>query len=151
MLTGPELGKAIDQARQLKGMSKAELARAFKVTPPSVQDWIKFGRIDKGRLNDLFALFADVVGPEHWGLSRGDVMVVAEEGAAYVVEVKAKTPDPARNAWISIFDEMDTKEEQAAALAVIKVFKATYRPQPQAGPLKRADGGRDATRKERKK
>lgn len=69
MLTGPELGAALAAAIKLKKVSKADVARAFGVKPPSVQDWIKYGRISKGRIGDVVEYFSDVVGPEHWGFS----------------------------------------------------------------------------------
>ena len=68
MLTGKDLGSAIEKAIELKDVSKAEVARTFKVTPPSVQDWIKRGTIDKSKLPKLWKYFENVVGPEHWGL-----------------------------------------------------------------------------------
>lgn len=71
MLTGPELGAAIDAARIAKGVSKKQLADDFQVKPPSVQGWVKSGRIDKSKLMDVIAYFSDVVGPEHWGLRPG--------------------------------------------------------------------------------
>lgn len=74
MLKGKEFGQAIDAAITLKiesggARSKAEIARHFKVQPPSLSDWVKKGSISKERLPDLWAYFADVVGPEHWGLT----------------------------------------------------------------------------------
>ena len=71
MLTGPELGAAIDAARIAKGVSKKRLADDFQVKPPSVQGWVKNGRIDKSKLMDVIVYFSDVVGPEHWGLRPG--------------------------------------------------------------------------------
>ncbi|WP_422422103.1 S24 family peptidase [Pseudomonas sp. GZD-222] len=71
MLTGPELGAAIEAARIAKGVSKKKLADDFQVKPPSVQGWVKNGRIDKSKLMDVIAYFSDVVGPEHWGLRPG--------------------------------------------------------------------------------
>lgn len=70
MLTGPELGAAIEAARIAKGVSKKQLADDFQVKPPSVQGWVKNGRIDKSKLMAVIAYFEDVVGPEHWGLSH---------------------------------------------------------------------------------
>lgn len=70
MLTGKELGEAIADAIEKKGVSKAEVARHFGVKPPSVQDWIKFGRISKRHLDGIFEYFSDVAGPEHWGLTE---------------------------------------------------------------------------------
>lgn len=69
MLTGPELGQAIERARMLKGVSKKAMADHFDVRPPSIQDWVKSGTISKAKLPALWAYFADVVGPAHWGLS----------------------------------------------------------------------------------
>jgi hypothetical protein len=71
MLTGPELGAAIEAARIAKGVSKKQLADDFSVKPPSVQGWVKNGRIDKSKLMDVIAYFADVVGPDHWGMRAG--------------------------------------------------------------------------------
>lgn len=68
MLTGAELGEAIEAARKLMGVSKKDLADAFGVKPPSVQDWVKRGTIEKAKLPALWAYFANVVGPAHWGL-----------------------------------------------------------------------------------
>lgn len=47
------------------------MAEHFGVKPPSIQDWVKRGTVDKGKLPALWAYFADVVGPEHWGLPSG--------------------------------------------------------------------------------
>jgi hypothetical protein len=52
----------------LKGVTKKALAEHFGVEPPSVQDWVKRGTIDKARLPELWNFFSDVVGPDHWGL-----------------------------------------------------------------------------------
>ncbi|SFW65789.1 S24 family peptidase [Pseudomonas sp. NFACC10-1] len=71
MLTGPDLGAAIEAARIAKGVSKKKLADDFSVKPPSVQGWVNNGRIDKSKLMDVIAYFSDVVGPEHWGLRPG--------------------------------------------------------------------------------
>lgn len=68
MLTGEELGRALGQAIDKKNVSKAEVARHFGVKPPSVQDWIKYGRVSKKHLDKMFKYFSDVVGPEHWGI-----------------------------------------------------------------------------------
>ena len=70
MLTGQELGAAIDAARIIKNLSKKALAEHFHIAPPSVQGWIKTGRIDKSKLIEVIDFFSDVVGPSHWGLSE---------------------------------------------------------------------------------
>lgn len=78
MLTGKELGQAIDKARKLKGVSKADMARHFDVKPPSIQGWINTGRIDKSKLIELFSYFSDTVTPEHWGLQGLEAMLRQE-------------------------------------------------------------------------
>lgn len=91
MLTGPELGAAIDAARIAKGVSKKQLADDFQVKPPSVQGWVKNGRIDKSKLMDVIAYFADVVGPEHWGLRPGFTYESLLDVASVSVEEPAPT------------------------------------------------------------
>ncbi|MEW5512099.1 S24 family peptidase [Pseudomonas asiatica] len=91
MLTGPELGAAIEAARIAKGVSKKQLADDFQVKPPSVQGWVKNGRIDKSKLMDVIAYFADVVGPEHWGLRPGFTYESLQDVASVSVEEPAPT------------------------------------------------------------
>jgi phage repressor protein C with HTH and peptisase S24 domain len=74
MLTGEELGRAIEAARLKKGVSKVELANQFRVKPPSVTGWVKTGRIGKDTLYRLMDYFSDVVGPDHWGLRQAEVL-----------------------------------------------------------------------------
>ena len=91
MLTGPELGAAIEAARIAKGVSKKQLADDFQVKPPSVQGWVKNGRIDKSKLMDVIAYFSDVVGPEHWGLRPGFTYETLPDVAPGFVEDAAPT------------------------------------------------------------
>lgn len=72
LLVGAELGAAIEAARIKKGITKKDLAAAFGIAPPSVQGWVSTGRIDKAKLIEVIRFFSDVVGPEHWGLSKDD-------------------------------------------------------------------------------
>ncbi|MEF9677746.1 S24 family peptidase [Pectobacterium aroidearum] len=74
MLSGKELGRAIEQAIDKKissgaVKSKADIARHFKIKAPSIHDWIKKGSISKDKLPELWNYFSDVVGPDHWGLN----------------------------------------------------------------------------------
>lgn len=84
MLSGPELGRAIEEARRLKGVTKKAMAEHFKVSQPSIQDWVKRGTIDKKRLEKLWAYFSDVVDMEHWGV-----------GADVQAKPQANEADPA--------------------------------------------------------
>lgn len=70
MLTGEQLARAIAEAMRRKGVGPTEVARHFSVRAPSVHGWMKSGRIGKDKLPELFRYFSDVVGPEHWGLTR---------------------------------------------------------------------------------
>lgn len=76
MLTGEKLGEALAAAIRMKGVSKADVARHFDVKPPSVQGWLKHGRISKSHIEKLLAYFSDVVGPEHWGLSSTGIRAI---------------------------------------------------------------------------
>jgi hypothetical protein len=68
MLTSEKLGAAIEEARKLKGVTKKAMADHFGIKPPSIQDWVNRGTIDKEMLDGLWRYFADVVGPDHWGV-----------------------------------------------------------------------------------
>lgn len=70
MLTGQELGKAIEEAIRKKNVKKADVARAFNVRPQSVNDWVKHGRVAKQHLMNLVEYFSDVVEPSHFGLDN---------------------------------------------------------------------------------
>lgn len=80
MLTGKELGAAIEAARLAKGISKKKLADDFKVKPPSVQGWVSHGRIDKAKLMQLIAYFSDVVPLEHWGIDEQLFRALSTQG-----------------------------------------------------------------------
>lgn len=99
MLTGPELGAAIEAARIAKGVSKKKLADDFLVKPPSVQGWVKNGRIDKSKLMDVIAYFADVVGPEHWGLRPGfSYENLTDDSAEALIGQVEDAPEPPASA-----------------------------------------------------
>lgn len=88
MLTGKELGDALKVAIEKKDVTKVAVADYFGVKPPSVQDWIKFGRIGKQHLNNLVAYFADVVPPSHWGMA--DAIFQNQDGSYTVVQAKSE-------------------------------------------------------------
>ncbi|QGZ56719.1 helix-turn-helix domain-containing protein [Paraburkholderia acidiphila] len=69
MLTGKELGDAIARAIEKKGVTKKAFADAMGVKPASVQDWVKYGRVAKTRLEDMIRYFADVADLEYWGFN----------------------------------------------------------------------------------
>jgi len=117
MLTGPELGAAIEAARIAMGVSKKKLADDFNVKPPSVQGWVKNGRIDKSKLMDVIAYFADVVGPEHWGLKSGFAYENHSDDSAGV----ASTANDAQTLSLS------ATEQLKAALAKVKGLSAEAR------------------------
>ena len=95
MLTGPALGAAIEAARLKKPVSKRELAEHFGVKPPSVQDWVRRGTIDKAKLPALWLYFADVAGPSHWGLAAWPVLETLPAPATVKESLTPQPPTPA--------------------------------------------------------
>jgi transcriptional regulator with XRE-family HTH domain len=83
MLTGKALGEAIKTALEKNELSKADIARLFRIKPPSVSGWIKTGRISKPNFEKLRKLLSDKVGPEHWGLSAPTTYEVRQDQASY--------------------------------------------------------------------
>lgn len=102
MLTGKELGAAIEAARIAKGVTKKQLADAFGVKPPSIQGWVNTGRIDKAKLMELIAYFSDTVEPGHWGITGrvsdamaarpADLNVTDKDGNVFAVDFKNPRP-----------------------------------------------------------
>lgn len=87
MLTGKALGEAIRTALEKKELSKADIARLFRIKPPSVSGWIKTGRISKPNFEKLRELLSDKVGPEHWGLSAPQAEDVNQPRASYQTDL----------------------------------------------------------------
>lgn len=74
MFTGEKLGKAIAEAINRKGVSKADVAKHFKIKPPSVTGWIRTGRISKEHIGKLVEYFSDVAKPEHFGIENMNII-----------------------------------------------------------------------------
>jgi hypothetical protein len=127
MLTGKELGAAIESAIQKKGITKKALAKAFEVAPPSVSDWVKRGTISKDKLPELFRLFSDVVGPAHWGL---DAPLGLEQPRAHYktgrVDIGPR-PDPRIAEVVRLMEETDDAGRHMA-LGAVKGALAGHRP-----------------------
>ena len=87
MLTGEQLGAAIRVAIEKKGVSQVAVAAHFGVKPPSVQDWINRGTIGKEKLPKLWDYFADVAGPEHWGLSAANAPYQSDGGVQSEISI----------------------------------------------------------------
>lgn len=101
MLTGKALGQAIRQAIELKlasgaARTKVEIAKHFGVQPPSLHDWINSGTISKDKLPALWAYFADVVGPEHWGMDH--------------IPARAQVP-PEHLELLALFDKLSSQQQ----------------------------------------
>jgi phage repressor protein C with HTH and peptisase S24 domain len=108
MLKGKELGKAIEEAINLKiaagsVRSKAEIARHFGIQAPSIYDWIKKGSISKDKLPALWNYFSDVVTHDHWGISTSDIMRSISK-AHQQVELERATPTEDE---FAIVDQLD--------------------------------------------
>ncbi|MEJ2419250.1 MAG: hypothetical protein P8Y45_20470 [Exilibacterium sp.] len=86
MLKGEELGRAIEAARKIKNVTKRKMAADFGIKDPSVQDWVKHGRISKDRIPALVKYFEDVVDPEHWGLPKewGTLPATPNDNTVYI-------------------------------------------------------------------
>lgn len=93
MLTGRDLGAAIRDAIQKKGVTQREVARVFEVKPPSVQDWMNKGTVSKDKLPALWKYFADVAGPEHWGLDSFPNWPSRQRAVSTAVDQPGLAPD----------------------------------------------------------
>ena len=102
MLTGKYFGEAIRAAITLKiekggARTQAEIARHFKIKPPSLADWMNKGSIAKDKLPELWRYFSDVVGPEHWGMTL-DEWPAGLNGKAATPYPSATEPNGAHHA-----------------------------------------------------
>lgn len=99
MKQGKELGQAITEAVELKidGIkyrSKAGIARAMGIQPPSLHSWLHTGRVSGDRLARLVQFFADVTTPQHWGLEDWPDEVYADPDAHVFVDIAVNTTLP---------------------------------------------------------
>ena len=62
--SGEHIGHRIKRAMDAANMGPKAVADHFGIKPPSVSDWIKFGRIDKSRVRGLVELFGHT--PGYW-------------------------------------------------------------------------------------
>lgn len=72
MLTGKELGAAIEEALKQNNKTKADAARHFGVAPPSITGWIKTGRISKDNFDKLRVWLVNTPS-SHWGATAPPV------------------------------------------------------------------------------
>jgi len=91
MLKGKELGDAIRAAMKLKRVTQKQVAEEFKIKQPSVSEWLRFGRVDKGHISHLIAYFSDVAPMTHWGLGE----VEGESGVAAPTHRAQTAQEPA--------------------------------------------------------
>ena len=128
MLTGKELGAAIEAAIKLKRVRKTDLAREFGVKPPSISDWCKRGTISKDKLMHLFEYFTDVVGPEHWGITKQNVInqQIASYNVKPIPKKQNKQPEEIYEV-IRLMNETDATG-RAMALGAVKVALSGYKP-----------------------
>lgn len=99
MKQGKELGQAITEAVELKidGInyrSKASIARALGIEPPSLHSWMRTGRISPHKKMAMLDLFSTVTTPQHWGLEDWPDAVYAEPDAHVFVEIAVNTTLP---------------------------------------------------------
>ncbi|MFA7278615.1 MAG: hypothetical protein WC100_00805 [Sterolibacterium sp.] len=116
MLTKEALGAAIRAAIvEKKKITPQKVADDFGVKAPSVQGWMKTGRISKPNFEKLRQYMADVVGPEHWGLSQEAVSTR-----------KTKSPiNPRIAAVVKMMEETDD-EGKIRAQSAVEMALALY-------------------------
>lgn len=113
----------MDLKRARPGYAKfgpTALSRELGMSQPAASELLKTGRLAKDKIKQLVACFADVVGPEHWGLEylQGPATVEVppasidaaldaiaasphSEEVAQVLALYARTKAPAYRARIS--------------------------------------------------
>lgn len=94
-----------------KHVGPTEVARAFEVKQPSVSEWMREGRIAKKHIPRLISYFADVVGPDHWGLPF-------TQQELEVIELLRKLPDSARLTMIRGMREAVVASDKALGRAL---------------------------------
>lgn len=139
MLTGKELGAAIESARIAKGVSKKKLAEDFGVKPPSVQGWVNTGRINKSALMRLMDYFSDVAGPEHWGLSPQMASFISQQSENLADHESEHPCTPHENATGAELAEADAEsivdlcdDQVAELLGKLRAAKKKASPRSQA-------------------
>jgi transcriptional regulator with XRE-family HTH domain len=110
MLKGKELGDAIRAALKLKGVTQNDVAEEFGIKQPSVSEWLRFGRVDKGHVNHLVTYFSDVVGPAHWGL--GDVLSVETITSSVDEPVRKRDSSLSSREISAIYDNLQEAERE---------------------------------------
>ena len=83
MLTGKQLGAAINEAIRRSGKTKVEVARHFGIKPPSISDWCKRGTVGKDKLDELFRYFSPWCDSAHWGIRQHMLAINEPEPAPY--------------------------------------------------------------------
>lgn len=99
MKTGKELGRAIAEAVELKmdGLnyrSKASIAKALGIQPPSLHNWLHTGRVGEERLLKMLHFFSDVTPPQHWGLEDWPNEVHNDPDAHVFIDIKVDVTLP---------------------------------------------------------
>lgn len=128
MHTGKKLGEAIRIAVQKKidsraVRSKAEIARHFRIKPPSMYDWFNRGSIAKGKLPELFRYFSDVVTPDHWGITEEDEPFwnLNEPRSVYDVANNARLADtPGKQELVQIILDTDNQNLSDRKIDLLK-------------------------------
>jgi hypothetical protein len=99
MKQGKELGQAITEAIPLaidgvRFNTKADVARALGIEPPSLHNWMRTGRISPHKKMAMLDLFSTVTTPQHWGLEDWPNEVYADPDAHVFVEIAVNTTLP---------------------------------------------------------
>ena len=99
MKRGEELGKAIAEAVEMvidgeEFRTKADVARALGIEPPSLHNWMRTGRVSRDRKDQIIRVFSGVTTPQHWGLEDWPDEVYREPDAHVFVDIAVETRLP---------------------------------------------------------
>lgn len=134
MFQGAELAAAIRSAIERKRARAGHgrygptaLGAALGMRQSSASELLKTGRLAKAKLPRLFEEFADVVGPEHWGLppqSRG-IWTVAlprhDTGAAPLSDTRASTDAVAQDPGLPTPHDLAMEDAQFALTTIARI------------------------------
>ena len=78
----------------MKYKTKADVARALGIEPPSLHNWMRTGRISLKKKMVMLSLFSSVTPPQHWGLEDWPESVYADPDAHVFVDISVDATLP---------------------------------------------------------
>ncbi|MEJ1934490.1 hypothetical protein WDZ92_30200 [Nostoc sp. NIES-2111] len=130
----------MEAARIKKQVTKKAMAEHFGVSPPSIQDWVNRGTIDKSRLPELWNYFSDVADAAHWGLEGVRASRPSQKGNAVEQATAAVAVPPGVNLSARAFslanrlDGIRHEEHRRIAYALMSNILDQYEGLQEASP-----------------